>query len=60
MTDAGGRQPAANEPLHPVPANAAGLATSRQHAVPVPTHLKPKQVKRLIVHRDPVVAGRAP
>jgi len=56
MTDAGRRQPAVNEPLHPVPVNPASLATSRQRAVPVPTHLKPKQVKRLIVHRDPIVA----
>src|SRR5208337_3205707 len=49
MTDAGRRQPTANEPLHPVPANTAGLATARQRVVPVPTHLKPKQVEGPIV-----------
>ena len=47
MTNAGRRQPAVNKPLHPVPVNPASLATPRQRAVPVPTHLKPKQVKRL-------------
>ena len=56
MTDAGRRQPTANEPLHPVPANTAGLATSRQRAVPGPTDLKPKQVEGPIVRRDPIVA----
>ena len=42
MTDAGRRQPAVDEPPHPVPEDAAVLAAPRQRAMPEPAHLEPK------------------
>jgi hypothetical protein len=39
MTHAGRRQPAVNEPPHAVPSHAAGLASSRERAMPEATFL---------------------
>ena len=43
MTDAGRRQPAVDEPPHPVPAYAAVLAAPRQRAMPEPADLEPER-----------------
>ena len=56
VTDAGRGQPAVDKPPHPVPEDSAILAAPRQDAMPEPTHLKPKQVKRRAVHGHPEVA----
>src|SRR2546426_2345008 len=46
MTDAGRRQPAVDEPPHPVPQHAAVLAAARQCAMPEPPDLEPKPMER--------------
>ena len=56
MTDASRRQPAVDEPPHPVPGDAAVLASSRQRAMPEPADLEPEQVQRRAVHGHAVVA----
>ena len=55
MTDAGRRQPAGNEPPHPVPEYATGLTPSRQRTMPEPADLEPKSVERRLVHGHAVV-----
>ena len=55
MTDASRRQPAVDEPPHPVPEHAAVLAPSRQRAMPEPADLEPKSVERRLVHGHAVV-----
>ena len=55
MTDAGRRQPAGNEPPHPVPEYATGLTPSRQRTMPEPADLEPKSVERGLVHGHAVV-----
>ena len=56
MMKARSGQPAVSKPHHPVPAQPAVLAASRQGALPEPDRLEPKPVKRGLVHGDPVVA----
>jgi len=60
MTDASRRQPAVEEPPHPVPADATVLTTARQRAMPEPPDLEPKQVQRRAVHRHTGVADMPP
>ncbi len=54
MTDASRRQPAVDEPPHPVPGHAAVLTPSRQRPMPEPPDREPKSVERLLVHGHPV------
>jgi len=56
MTHAGRRQPAVDEPPHPVPAYAAVLAPSRQRAMPEMADLEPKDVQRVAVRGHTVIA----
>jgi len=56
MMKARSGQPAVSKPHHPVPAQPAVLAASRQGALPEPDRLEPKPVERGLVHGDPVVA----
>ena len=56
VTHAGRRQPAGDEPPHPVPAHAAVLTPARQRAMPETAHLKPEDVERVAVRGHTVVA----
>jgi hypothetical protein len=56
MTYARKRQPAIEQTMHAVPANATLLAAPAQRAMPETGHLEPKQMQRRAVHRHPVVA----
>ena len=60
VADARGRQPAVDEPPHPVPENPAVLATPREGAMPEPAHLEPEDVQRRTVHGHSVVADVSP
>src|SRR3989449_2251603 len=60
VADARGRQPAVDEPPHPVPENPAVLATPRESALPEPTHLEPEDAQRRTVHGHSVVADVSP
>ena len=56
MTDEGGGQPAADQPPHPIPGDAAVLATPRQPAVPEPPYLESDDGEGRAVHGDAVIA----
>jgi hypothetical protein len=56
MTHAGRRQPAVNEPPHPVPPYAAVLASPRERAMPEAADLEPKDVQRVAVRGHTVIA----
>ena len=56
VVGAGNRQPAVNNPPHPVPQHAAALAAPRQRTMPEADHLEPKQAERWNVHGDSEVS----
>src|SRR5215471_423191 len=56
MMDASGRQPASDEAPQPFQGYAALLATTREGAIPVPTHLVAEDVQCRAVHGHPIVA----
>jgi hypothetical protein len=60
MTDASRRQPAVDEPPHPVPEHAAGLTPARQRTMPEPSDLEPKRVERRVVCGHSVVPDVSP
>src|SRR5437867_5342950 len=60
MTHAGRRQPAVNEPPHAVPGDAAGLASSRERAMPEAAYLEPKDVQRVAVRGHAVIPDVSP
>ena len=56
MVDANGREPAIDQPPHPVPSNSAVLTSPRQRALPEPASPEPEDVQRRCVHGRPVIA----
>ena len=57
MIDANSREPAANQPSHPVPQDSTVLASPRERALPEPAHLEPEDSQRRRVHGHSVVAN---
>src|SRR2546425_935276 len=55
MTNARGRQPALNEPPHPLPGDAGGLAPSPKRTAPEAPNLETEREQRRAVHGHPVI-----
>src|SRR3989442_9645495 len=55
MTNARGRQPALNEPPHPLPGDAGGLAPSPKRTAPEAPNLETEREHRGAVHGHPVI-----
>ena len=60
MVEARQRQPAVNQPPHPVPQDAAILAASRQRAIPVPPNVESEDMQCRLVHGYNLVTHAPP
>src|SRR6266571_2511239 len=60
MTNTRWRQPALNEPPHPLPSDAGGLAPSPKRTAPEAPNLEAKRKQRRAVHGHPVVPQMPP